>query len=93
MSTSQRPSPPGRLKEADEDAPEASPPPHPMTSTTMLEEDSALGASWKTTRAATADDDDDTDEGTNGGGAGVLGLLYQFQKAQTEGPKGTGVGI
>lgn len=93
MTASQRQIPHERLKETDEDAQETSPLPHPMTSTTMLEADSDLGASWKTTRAATADDDDDTDEGTNGGGAGVLGLLYQFQKAQTEGPKGTGVGI
>ena len=35
-----------------------------------------------------------TEDGTKGGNeAGVLGLLYEFQKAQTEGGRGTGVKI
>ncbi|KAI9758551.1 MAG: Golgi transport complex subunit 6 [Chaenotheca gracillima] len=56
----------------------------------------SLGDSWKTTRAAAQEDDEDEDEDvgalTGEKGAGVLGLLYQFQKAQTEG-RGTGVNI
>ena len=60
-------------------------------------DDSNLGESWKTTRAAAADDEEDgedeEDVDTVAGdkGAGVLGLLYQFQKAQ-EG-RSTGVNI
>ena len=61
---------------------------------------SHLGESWKTTRAAaTNDESDDEHEAANidGGLAtdrevGVLGLLYQFQRAQTEG-RGGGVTI
>ena len=52
--------------------------------------------SWKTTQAAVLDDDDDEDgDGlptTAERGPGVLGLVYQFSKAQTEG-KGAGVQI
>lgn len=58
--------------------------------------DSNLGESWKTTRAGAIDDPDDGEEDvqavTGDKGAGVLGLIYQFQKAQTEG-RGTGVNI
>ena len=52
-------------------------------------DDSHLGESWKTTQVAhrDADQEDGDDDGAN-----VLGLLYQFQKAQTEG-RGAGVGI
>ena len=56
--------------------------------------DSNLGESWKTTRAGTRDDDgeDDMQGISQDRGPGVLGLVYQFSKAQTEG-KGTGVNI
>lgn len=75
----------------------ASVPLHPITSSAMIKEDSHLGESWNTTRpAAAGDSDEDGDEedalGREQGGAGVLGLLYQFQKAQTEG-KVAGVSI
>ena len=57
--------------------------------------DSNLGESWKTTRAGTLDEED-LDEGvhtiTGDRGPGVLGLVYQFSKAQTEG-RGAGVNI
>ncbi|KAH0542110.1 hypothetical protein FGG08_003490 [Glutinoglossum americanum] len=57
--------------------------------------ESNLGESFLTTRAATRGDEDDEEEGINGAvaaekGTGVLGLLYQFQRAQTEG-RGCGV--
>ena len=58
-----------------------------------VELESNLGESWRTTRATAQDDEDedeDVDAVTGEKGAGVLGLLYQFQKAQTE---GTGVNI
>jgi len=57
-------------------------------------DDSNLGESWKTTRAATRDDDgdDDPDAKNDDIGGGVLGLVYQFSKAQTEG-RGKGVNI
>ncbi|KAI9840902.1 MAG: autophagy protein atg9 [Sclerophora amabilis] len=58
-------------------------------------DDSSFGDSWKTTRAATRDDEEDEEDVnalTGEKGAGVLGLLYQFQKAQTEG-RGPGVNI
>ena len=56
--------------------------------------DSNLGESWKTTQAGTRDDDgeDDVQGIYQDRGPGVLGLVYQFSKAQTEG-KGTGVNI
>ncbi|KAI9796271.1 MAG: autophagy protein atg9 [Candelina submexicana] len=58
--------------------------------------ESNLGESWKTTRAGAVDDEDDEEEDVaavaGGKGAGVLGLIYQFQKAQTDG-RGTGVNI
>lgn len=57
-------------------------------------EDSNLGESWKTTRAGARDDDGEEDEqsSSHGRGQGVLGLVYQFSKAQTEG-RGTAVNI
>lgn len=57
-------------------------------------EDSNLGESWKTTRAGARDDDGEDDEqsATHARGQGVLGLVYQFSKAQTEG-RGTAVNI
>lgn len=58
-------------------------------------EESNLGESWKTTRAGTRDDDDGEEEdhaATQTRGQGVLGLVYQFSKVQTEG-RGTAVNI
>ena len=56
--------------------------------------DGSLGDSWKTTRAGNADDDGE--EGIQTSNAdrepGVLGLVYQFSKVQTDG-RGTGVNI
>lgn len=58
--------------------------------------ESNLGESWKTTRAGATDDDDAggpaRHTGSGDRGPGVLGLVYQFSKAQTEG-RGTGVNI
>ena len=50
-------------------------------------EDSHLGESWKTTRAGTVDEDEEEDDPAleNQREPGVLGLVYQFSKAQTEG--------
>ncbi|KAI4158250.1 MAG: hypothetical protein LQ342_007624 [Letrouitia transgressa] len=55
---------------------------------------SGLGDSWKTTRAGAVDDDSQEEELaiTRDQGPGVLGLVYQFSKAQTQG-RGTGVTI
>lgn len=59
----------------------------------IMEEDSQLSGSWRASRAAQVETDTEEDETQGGeGGAGVLGLLYQFQKAQTEG-RGTGVAM
>ena len=58
-------------------------------------EDDALGESWKTTRAGNRDEDPNDDVPTtdnDDGIPGVLGLVYQFSKAQTDG-RGTGVNI
>ncbi len=57
-------------------------------------DESNLGESWKTTRAGTRDEEGEEDiSGTNHDrGPGVLGLVYQFSKAQTEG-RGAGVNI
>lgn len=47
-------------------------------------DESNLGESWKTTRAGNTEDDIEDDTHANGTdkGAGVLGLVYQFSKAQ-----------
>lgn len=53
----------------------------------MMEEDDDLGKSWAIRAEGDpneAFEDDDQNDGKTGG-AGVLGLLYQFQKQQTEG--------
>ena len=57
-------------------------------------DESHLGESWKTTRAGNTEDDVDNDPRASNSdrGPGVLGLVYQFSKAQTEG-RGTGVNI
>ena len=56
--------------------------------------ESNLGESWKTTRAGNRDEDGEEDaQATNHDrGPGVLGLVAQFAKTQTEG-RGTGVSI
>ncbi|KAL6721183.1 autophagy protein atg9 [Lecanora helva] len=55
---------------------------------------SNLGESWKTTRAGTREEDgeEDLEANKHDRGPGVLGLVYQFSKAQTEG-RGAGVSI
>jgi len=67
-----------------------------ITSSEGIANDSNLGESWKMTRAGAVEEDDDGVEGVREvgaeQGAGVLGLIYQFQRAQTEG-RGTGVNI
>lgn len=57
-------------------------------------DESNLGESWKTTRAGTRDGEGEEEfQATNHDrGPGVLGLVYQFSKAQTEG-RGAGVSI
>ena len=57
-------------------------------------DDSNLGDSWKTTRAGTLEEDAEEDAQAmhQDQGPGVLGLVYQFSKAQTEG-RGTAVNI
>ena len=65
-------------------------PPQRVTTSKMIEDDSHLGDSWTTERPGELrggddDDDEDADDGPDQNGAGVLGLLYQFQKAHTGG--------
>ncbi|KAL9051275.1 MAG: hypothetical protein Q9162_006118 [Coniocarpon cinnabarinum] len=67
-----------------------------------LHEDESLCDSWRTSRAV---DDDGAERGTSndehqmndygdgGGDAGVLGLLYEYQRAQTEGRGRGGIGV
>lgn len=57
-------------------------------------EDDLLGESWKTTRAGNRDEDVEEDIQTlnNDQDPGVLGLVYQFSKTQTDG-RGTGVNL
>ncbi|CAI7568242.1 unnamed protein product [Penicillium glandicola] len=58
--------------------------------------DSNLGDSWRMNPLSKDDDPDEGDQGENidaiAGGGGVLGLIQQFQKANTEGRR-TNVGI
>jgi autophagy-related protein 9 len=61
-----------------------------------LADESNLGESWKTTRAGAVENDEDEEDGQEAvgeKGAGVLGLIYQFQKAQTDGRGAAGVSI
>ncbi|KAI4199494.1 MAG: hypothetical protein LQ350_004560 [Teloschistes chrysophthalmus] len=53
--------------------------------------ENSLGESWKTTRAAAVDDNNEGHQSnaTRDRGPGVLGLVYQFSKAQT-GARGAG---
>ncbi|KAF2195237.1 autophagy protein-like protein Apg9 [Zopfia rhizophila CBS 207.26] len=54
------------------------------------EEESSIGDSWRTSRLAQDDEEEEESAANNRGG--VLQLLHQFSKAQTEG-RGAGVGI
>ncbi|KAI9823521.1 MAG: autophagy protein atg9 [Phylliscum demangeonii] len=90
----------GGMPEAAGDGTSSQPGPHSVgaastDSAAGLDEASNLGESWKTTRAAARDteDEDHGDGGLGEEGAGVLGLLYQFQKTQTEGRGGGGLTI
>ena len=60
-----------------------------------LTDEGNLGESWKTTRAGAVDDYDDDQEHEEGRekGAGVLGLIYQFQKAQADGRSAGAAGV
>lgn len=82
-------------QEEDEEAGAGYQAPAPASSSKIMEEEHSLGDSWKTTKAAIPsdgeDDEEDADE-EGGKGAGVLGLISQFQRRQREG-KGKGVGI
>ncbi|KAI9874275.1 MAG: autophagy protein atg9 [Pleopsidium flavum] len=84
------------IEDEEEALPETTQQPDGITSSGGMANDSNLGESWKTTRAGALDndngDEEDVREATSEKGAGVLGLIYQFQKAQTEG-RGTGVNI
>ena len=56
-------------------------------------DDSNLGDSWKTTRAGNTDEGEEIVQASDTNrGPGVLGLVYQFSKAQTDG-RGAGVNI
>lgn len=57
-------------------------------------DESNLGESWKTTQAAAVDGDKEAHQSnaTRDHGPGVLGLVYQFSKAQT-GARGAGLSI
>ena len=56
-------------------------------------EESNLDDSWKMTKAGNREEDDgeDNDEKTGDKAPGVLGLAYQFSKAQTEGRPGVNI--
>lgn len=59
-----------------------------MANSVAFDEDSSLGDSWKTTMAAGSGGPSRTPDQANGAAGndnGVLGLLYEFQRAQTEG--------
>ena len=62
---------------------------HDISESTMIREDSELTDVNHPERDIEVETDDDTDDAAKG--AGVLGMLYQFSKAQTE--KGAGVNI
>ena len=62
---------------------------HDISESTMIREDSELTDVNHPERDIEVETDDDNDDAAKG--AGVLGMLYQFSKAQTE--KGAGVNI
>jgi autophagy-related protein 9 len=61
-------------------------------SSRIMEEDSSFGDSWKTTKLAQPEEESQQQAAAKGNDGGVLGILAQFRKAQTEG-RGAGVGI
>lgn len=63
--------------------------PHLSRQNSRIEEESTIGDSWRTSRLAQDDDDDEAPAGNTRGG--VLQLLQQFSKAQTD--KTAGIGI
>ena len=88
----------GDLAEVEESAAaeeDGTPAPAPIaklqkTPSKVLDEDSELGDSWALRAGAKDDGTEQRQDGVDGDkGVGVLGLLYQFQKAQTEGRPGT----
>ena len=56
-------------------------------------DESNLGESWKTTQAGMRDEEEEEDDGATNcdQNPGVLGLVYQFSKAQTEGRPGVSI--
>jgi autophagy-related protein 9 len=97
MRNSSRQNPQGRFRgsraalnepnELDE-APETEIPMQRMAASKITEEDGSLGESWRTTKVVQSNQEDDDE---NDQAPGVLGLLYQFQKRQTEGRGGLGM--
>ncbi|KAF2007876.1 APG9-domain-containing protein [Amniculicola lignicola CBS 123094] len=63
----------------------------PRQSSSRIEEESTIGDSWRTSRLA--QDDDEEEETTGNRRGGVLQLLQEFSKKQTEGRGGAGAGI
>ncbi|KAI9653826.1 MAG: autophagy protein atg9 [Alyxoria varia] len=99
-STTGAPRSPRRIGEEDDtDADEQTAHDDPITSSAIIEADSNLGDSWKVAQAAASNGGDERSnfQGASGNGgqggqdAGVLGLLYQFQKAHTEGRGGVNI--
>ncbi|KAK5172388.1 hypothetical protein LTR04_006390 [Oleoguttula sp. CCFEE 6159] len=85
----------GPLTEYREEAEEAMPDvqtQQAVSSSRLIEEDSNLGDSWKTTRGGDFESDTDGDNAkalNEAKGGGVLGLIYQFSKARTDNRGGT----
>ncbi|TKA62511.1 hypothetical protein B0A49_09228, partial [Cryomyces minteri] len=78
-------------EEAEEDMPDVQTQ-QAVSSSRLIEEDSNLGDSWKTTRGGDLDSDTDGDNAKamdEAKGGGVLGLIYQFSKARTDNRGGT----
>ena len=59
-----------------------------------IDDESAIGESWRASRLAHNDEDEDEDEDEDGDAdrGGVLQLLHEFSKVQTQG-RGAGIGI
>ena len=72
--------------------PVADGPPRISRQNSKIEEESTIGDSWRTSRLAQDDDEEEEEEHKGNTKAGVLQLLQQFSKAQTEG-RTAGVGI
>jgi autophagy-related protein 9 len=67
-------------------------PPGISRETSRIEEESMIGDSWRASRLAQDDEEEDEHNSGNTKG-GVLQLLQQFSKAQTEGRGAAGVGV